>query len=205
MPLALIIIDHGSVRRILTDKNRVAIGPPTLALDALLDWPRRNESNILLQQIGSQRSQRGDVVHYPDPAPVRGEHQIVVPRVNRQIANGNGRKIVALELRPASSAIDRNPESEFRADQKEISLHQIFFNHVRVPTNALRILSSDERRPGLAEIRGLVNVRRHVPESMAIKRGVSRAGIKVTGLHPVHPRVLRQPGNVTNDVSPGFT
>src|SRR4030095_1503694 len=106
MPRALIIVDHGSVRRIVANKNRVAIGPPALALDALLDRTRRNEGNILLQQIRSQRTQRRDVVYYPDPAAMRGENQIVVPRMNRQVANGNGWKMVAFELRPAFSAIN---------------------------------------------------------------------------------------------------
>ena len=40
---------------------------------------------------------------------------------------------------------------------------------------------------------------------MPIKSGVRRAGIEVAGLHPVHPRVLRQPRNVADDVSPRLT
>src|SRR4030095_4792227 len=136
---------------------------------------------------------------------MRGENQIVVPRMNRQVANGNGRKIVALKLRPAFSAINRNPESKLRADEEKIWLDQIFFNHMRVPTDALRVLRSDERRPGLTEISGLENVRRHVAKSMPIKSGVRRAGIEVAGLHPAHPRVLRQPGNVADDVGPRLT
>src|SRR4029077_20531986 len=130
MPLALVIVDHGSGRRILADKNRVAICPSTLALDALLDRARRNESHILLQQIRSQRAQRRDVVYYPDPTAMRGENQIVIPRMNRQVANGNGRKMVALELCPAFSAINRKPKSKLRAQEKKIRLDQIFFNDV---------------------------------------------------------------------------
>src|SRR5215470_14403145 len=106
MPLALIIVDYGCVRRIFANKNCVPIGPSTLALDTLLDRSRRNESNILLQQIRSQRAQRRDVVHYPDAAAMRGENQIVVPRMNRQVANSNGRKMFAFKLRPAFSAIN---------------------------------------------------------------------------------------------------
>src|SRR6516164_2713586 len=106
MSLALIIVDYGSVRRILANKNGVAIGPSALALDPLLHRSRGDERHILLQQIRSQRAQRRDVVHYPDSAAMRGENQIVIPRVNRQVANGNGRKMIALKLRPAFSAIN---------------------------------------------------------------------------------------------------
>src|SRR6476620_1635423 len=187
MTLALIIVDHGGVRRILANENRVAICPSPLALDALLHRPRRNERNILLQQIRSQRAQRRAVVYYPDPTAMRGENQIVVPRVNRQGANGNGRKMVALEVRPAFSAINRNPQSKLRAEEKKTWLDQIFFNHVCVSANAFRVFRRNERRPGLTEISGLENVRRHVAKSMPIKSGVSRSGIEVAGLHPVHP------------------
>src|SRR6516165_10267376 len=103
MPLTLIIVDHGRVGRILANKNGVAIGPSTLALDALLHWSRRNKSNILLQQIWSQRAQRRDVIHYPNPAAMGSENQIVIAWLNRQIANCNSRKMVALKLCPAFS------------------------------------------------------------------------------------------------------
>src|SRR6476620_74274 len=112
MPLALIVIDHGGVRRILANENRVAIRPSTLTLDALLDRSRRNEGNLLLQQIRSQRAERRDVVYYPDPTAMGGEIQIIVPRVNRQVANCNGGKMVALELSPGCPVINRNPESK---------------------------------------------------------------------------------------------
>src|SRR6478735_4752653 len=187
MTLALIIVDHGGVRRILANENRVTIGPSPLALDPLLHRPRRNERNILLQQIRSQRAQRSDVVYYPDPTAMRGENQIVAPRVNRQVANGNGRKMVALELRPIFSAINRNPQSKLRAEEKKIWFNQILLDNMRVSANALWVLRRNERRPGLTEISGLENVRRHVAKSMAIKSGVSRAGIEVAGLHPAHP------------------
>src|SRR3954462_9102448 len=135
MPLALIIVDHGGIRRILANENRVAVCPSPLTLDALLDRSSRNERNILLQQIRSQRAERRDVIYYPDATSMRGENQIIVPRVNCQVANGNGRKMVPFKLRPACSAIDRNPESKFRTEEKKIGLDQVFFNHVRVSTN----------------------------------------------------------------------
>ena len=62
----------------------------------------------------------------------------------------------------------------------------------------------NQRRPGLAVIGGLENVRRHVAKGMSIKRGVSRAGIEIAGLHPVHPGILRQAGNVADDVGPSL-
>ena len=140
MPLPLIVIDHGGVRRIVADKNRLTIGPAALAFDALLHRSRRNKRNVLLQQIGSQRAQRRDVVNDPDPAAVGRQNQIVVARLNRQIAYGNGGEMVAFELRPAFSAVDRDPQSELGAEKKKIRFNQVFLDDVRVSANALRVL-----------------------------------------------------------------
>src|SRR5215472_12341269 len=130
------------------------------------------------------------------------ENQIVVPRMNCQVANRNGWKMVALELCPAASAIDRNPESEFRAKEKKIGLNQIFLDHVRVSTNALRVLWRNECRPGFTKIGRLKNVRSHVAKRMPIEGGVRGAGIKVASLDPIHPRVLWQTGDVADNVGP---
>src|SRR5207244_6628560 len=117
-----------------------AIGPPALAFDALLDRPRRNERNILLQQIRSQRAQRRDVINNPDPAAVGRQNKFVVARLNHQIAYGNGREMVAFKLRPAFSSIDRDPKSELGAEKKKIRLNQILLDDVRVTANAFLLL-----------------------------------------------------------------
>src|SRR5215471_8922016 len=103
---------------------------------------------------------------------MRSEHQIVVARVNCQVANRNRREMVALKLCPALSAIDRNPEPEFGAKEKKIGLNQIFFDHVRVSANALRVLRRNEWRPSFTKVGGLKNVRRHVAEGMPVKSSV---------------------------------
>ena len=160
MTLALVVIDHGSVRRIIANKNGIAVGPAALAFDSLLHRTRRNERNVLLQQIRSQRAQRSDVVNNPDPAAVCRKNQIVIARLNCQIANGNGGKMVAFKLRPVFSTIDRDPKSKFGAEKKKIWLDQILLDYVRVSANAFRVLGCNKRRPGLTVISRLENVRR---------------------------------------------
>src|SRR3954453_19387500 len=120
MTLALIIVDHGGIRRILANENRIAVRPSALALDALLDWSRGNKGDILLQQIRAQRAQRRDVIYYPDATSVRGDIQIIVARLNCQVGNGDGRKMLTFKLRLICPAINRNPESKFRTEEKKI-------------------------------------------------------------------------------------
>ena len=202
MPLPLVVIDHRGVRRIVANKNGVPIGPAALAFDALLHRARRNKRDVLLQQIRSQRAQRRDVINNPDAAAVGRQNKLVVARLNRQVAYGNGGEMVAFKLRPAISSVDRDPKSELGAEKKKIRLHQVLLDDMRVTANAFRVLGCNKRRPRFAVISCLEKVRLHLAKGMSIKRGISRAGIEIAGLHPVHPRVFRQPGNVADDIGP---
>src|ERR1051326_6229308 len=140
MPLALVVIDDRSVRWILTDKNCVAISPSACAFDALLHWTSRNESDFLRQQIRRQTAQWRHIVHDPDAAAVGRKDKIVVTRVTRQYAHSNGREVVSFELRPAFSAVDRNPKPKLCAEKQQVGFYQVFLDHVRVATNTFCVL-----------------------------------------------------------------
>src|SRR5262245_33630804 len=112
--------------------------------------------------------------------------------------------MIAFEFGPAFSAVDRDPETELRSEEKEIGFFQIFFDHVRVAADGFRILVRYDRRPRLAVIGGLENVRGHVAESVSIERGVSSAGVEVARLHPANPRILWKIRNVRDHVVPGL-
>ena len=95
--------------------------------------------------------------------------------------------MVAFELCPVFSAVDRDPKSELCAEKQQIRFYQVLLDDVRVATNAFDVLRSDKRRPGFPVIGRFENVRRHIAERMSIKRSVSRAGVEVAGLYPTHP------------------
>jgi len=135
---------------------------------------------------------------------VRREDEIIVAWMNCQIAHGNGRKMVALKLRPALSSVDGNPKAKLSSEKQEIGFDQIFLDHVSVSTNAFRVLRCYERRPSFTVISRFENIRHHVAKSMPVKRGVSGAGVEVARLNPGHPRVLGQTGDVTDDIRPGL-
>ena len=54
---------------------------------------------------------------------MRGKHEIIIPRMDRQVPNRNGGKMVAFELCPALAAINGNPEAELSAEEKKIGLN----------------------------------------------------------------------------------
>src|SRR5439155_18386378 len=106
------------------------IGPAASAFDPLLHRAGWNKGNILVQQVRRQRVQRGDVVYDPNATTVGRENQIVVTRVDSEIADGNSGKMVAFELRPIFSSIDRDPKAKFGAEKEEIGFDRTFLNHV---------------------------------------------------------------------------
>src|SRR6266513_1093660 len=83
-----------------------------------------------------------------------------------------------------SSDLDGDPKSKLRPEKEQIWFDQIFLDHMSISANVFGLLSVYERCPGPAVIRCFKHIRRHVAEGMSIKRGVSRAGVEVTRLHP---------------------
>src|SRR5581483_3835625 len=117
MTFTLVIINGGAVGRVIANERGVTGRPAALAFDSLLHGTGRNESHILLQQVGSQRTPGRNIVHDPDAAAVCGQNEVVVARVNGEIAHSDSGKMVALELGPVFAAVDGNPKAEFCAEK----------------------------------------------------------------------------------------
>ena len=60
------------------------------------------ERGFLAESRGRQRAQRREVVDDPDAAAVRREHEVVIARLDRDVAHRDRREVAALELRPSS-------------------------------------------------------------------------------------------------------
>ena len=63
------------------------------------------------------------------------QDEIVFPRLNGEVADSYGWKVVALKLRPIFPSVDGNEKPKFGAKKKQIGLDDIFLNYVRIPTN----------------------------------------------------------------------
>ena len=118
---------------------------------------------------------------------MRGQNEIVFPRLNCEVADSDGWKVVTLELRPNFSTINRDIESEFGAKKKEAWLNDVFLDYVCVPTNAFEFLRCNQWRPGFAVVGGAKDIRRHVAKGMAVEGRVSGGRAKIACLHPTDP------------------
>ena len=140
MARALVIGNNGCVGRIVPDESGAAACPAALRINALLHGTRRYKERLLSEQIGGKRTQRSDVVNDPDASSVRSQDEVVLPRMNRQVAHRHRRETASLELRPGLAAIDRNKEPELRAEEEQVLLDEVLLDDVGVAANAFGIL-----------------------------------------------------------------
>ena len=75
----------------------------------------------LCASVAASASQRRDVVHDPDPATVRRDHEIVIARMDREVAHGDRRQVATLVPRPVLAAVHRDPEAELRPEEEELA------------------------------------------------------------------------------------
>ena len=202
VPGALVVGDDRAVLRVVAHERRGAVGPAPLRLDALLRGACRHEGGVLRGKLRRQLTQRRDVVHDPDAAAVRGDHEVAVARLHGEIAHRDGGQMPAPVLRPVRAAVHRHRESQLRAEVEELRVDGILLDHVRVTAHTLSVLRIEERRPGATVILGDVDIRRHVPERVPVEGCIRRARRVLARLNPVHPAVLRQPAHVPHHVLP---
>ena len=127
-------------------------------------------------------------------------YEIVVARMNREIAHRHRRQIAALVMGPLLAAIHGDPQPELGAEEQEILVDEILFEDVGIPT--YRTLGGDERRPRRAEIGRFVGIWPHVAERVDVKRGVDRTGVEMARFDRRDPGVFREPADVRDHVRP---
>ena len=200
MAAALVIRNHGVVGRIRSHERRVAVRPPAARLQPLHRGPGRKERGGAREHRGRERAQRRDVVDDPNAAAVRGDHEIVVARMDREIAHRHRGQVPTLVARPLLAAVERHPQPELGAEEQQVLVDEIFLDHVGVAAH--RAVGRDERRPRRPVVGRLVGVGPHVAEGVEVERRVDRARVEMPRLDRRDPRVLRQARDVGDDVGP---
>ena len=66
---------------------------------------------------------------------MRRDHQIVIPRLNRDITHCDSGEVAALVTRPLIATVERDPQPELGAEEKQIGIDEILANNVRVAAN----------------------------------------------------------------------
>ena len=130
------------------------------------------------------------------------QNEIILARLDGDIADRHVGKMTAPELRPALTAVNRHVEPEFSAEKKQIGALEVLLDDVRITANRLQIGRRDERGPRLAIIARPIDVGGHVAVGMQVEGRIGCAGIEVARLHPVHPGALRQPPDIADHIPP---
>src|SRR4030088_208659 len=130
MPSLLVVRDLRFCGPAAATKSFVPLRPSARNFKVLHGWPARNQDGLLRHQVGAQRAQRRNIVNDPNAAAVSGKDKISLARMNHDVAHRSRRKIRSPVLRPALSAIHRNPKSERSSYKKKIRIRRIFFDDV---------------------------------------------------------------------------
>src|SRR5664280_2743228 len=196
----LVIGDDGGGRRVRPRVRGVAFRPAARAERLLPHGAPRKERDVLLERLRREGAERREVVHDPDPAPVRRDDEVLLARLEREVADGDGREIAALELGPGLPRVERDPEPELGPEVEEAGPDGVLLDHVRPAADARRRAGDPlPRLPGVAR---RVDPRRHVAEGVPVERRV-RGAVRVrSGLDPRDPARGRQARNVLHEVRP---
>src|SRR5262249_16912515 len=190
------------VRRIGADKCRVTIGPAAGTADALYRRLGLNKNHILGKRLRSQGTQGRDVVHDPDAATVRADHQIMIPGMYAQVHDRNVRQFTSLILGPLLAAVERDPEAKLRAQEEQIAIDRVFLNDMRVAANGASF--PGERRPVLSKVGRPINIGAHIAIAVKVESDISRTLIKMARIDRGDPRIFGQSLNVGNHVGPNL-
>ena len=130
--------------------------------------------------------QRRDVVGDPDAAPMGGDDEISVARMDQDVV-GAHRRIVVHELLPVPAAIERDEQPELGAHVEQILVLRILSDdlHVSVLRQVVR-----QRLECLAVIARDEHVGLQVVAAMAVHRHVGRGRIEVRCVNPRDPILM---------------
>ena len=200
MPLVLVVGDHCLIRRIRAGILRVAVHPSGKGRHALHSRRDLHEHRLFGQRVRSERAERRDVVDDPDAASVRGDHQVVVPGMNDQVAHRDAGQVASLVLGPLPAAVEGNPQSQLGAQIEKIAVDRILAQHVRVAAHGS--VSGNEWRPRFAEIGGAIRVRTHIAERVRVERGVRGPFVEMARIDVRDPGVPGNADDVPHHIAP---
>src|SRR5258708_37413306 len=101
------------------------------------------------------------------------------------------------------ASVDGDPQAKLCAQEEQIAIDRIFFDHVGVSADATLLRA--QRCPRGAEVGSLVDVRLEIAKSMAIKCGIGGCFGRQTGLEPRLPLGFRPNPAVAHYIAPALS
>jgi len=150
---------------------------------------RRQERGVGREHLARQPTQGRQIVQDPDAAAVGRDQQVVLARVDGDVAHGDRREL-ALDGGPLRAAVDRDEEPGLGAQEQQLRLHQVLAHHVRVT----REVGRRQALPGLPEVRRPVDVGLHVAGPVTVEGGERRPFVEASRLDAGDPGRGGTPG-----------
>ena len=200
MALLLVIRDDGAIPWATAIVFCVPIAPSITAQFVERGWPGGQEGRVFREHIRGQHPQGRDVIDDPYATAMGSQDHIFIAGMDGDITHRDRREITAFEGRPLDATVQADEQARFGAEVEQGRIHRVLLHHVGETVEIRR----REGYPGLAEIAGLVDVRRHIAGAMTIEGREGCALVKGAGFNPGYPGVFRKIWNVGDDVGPAF-
>ncbi len=143
--------------------------------------------------------QRVDLVENPDPATVRAEDEVVVPRMDDEVVERHGREIEA-QPTPVGSPVPGVEQPELGSDEQHLRIAGVL---PRGAEHSIGGQVADDGGPRLAVVARPVQVVRKIVVPVVVDRDVHRSLVVAGRFDARDPRHLREPRHAVRHVGPG--
>src|SRR5579862_1380762 len=139
------------------------------------------------------------IVQNVESAPVRGEQDVIPIRLQIDIAHGYVGQILEIEWGPVRAGIEGEERAELRTQVQDVWVLQILSQD---PDERICWKATGDAGPRFASIGGLIKMRMHVVEHVAIECHVDYVRIAMRGLQRGNRRARGKVLDVGDDVGP---
>src|SRR5271166_5897604 len=151
----------------------------------------------VLRNFGRELLEWGQIVEYPNGAPVSAHNEVVVPLLLGEVVNRSVRQPEPEQV-PLSAVVPRNVQSILQACIIHVRIAPVAMRHMRID---LRQIAGDGP-PRRAVIAGAIDIRLEVTVEMAIHSDHRISGIVSSEIDGLNPAPRRKAGDVRGYVRP---
>src|SRR5713101_2747690 len=197
-----VVVQNRAVRRVLRGEEFLPAAPAPHAYVKSGGRVWRKERQIAARDAGVHFLDGRQVVQNPDRAAVRGQHQIIFPRLYLDVVDRHRGKII-FQRGPICAAVPGNPQTKFHAGKKQVLIPRMLAHNVHASRRLRNGVAN--RLPALAIVAGHKNVDRIIVTAVAIECRVGGTFSRLRGHHAADIGSLRHARNPRSHIFPALS
>src|SRR5713101_1018805 len=194
-----VVVQNRAVRRVLRGEEFLPAAPAPHVYVKSGGRVWRKERQIAARDAGIHFLDGRQVVQNPDRAAVRGQHQIIFPRLYLDVVDRYGGEII-FQRGPIRAAVPGNPQTKFQAGKKQVLVARMLAYHVHASRRLRNAVANG--LPALAIVGGHKNVDRIIVTAVPVECRVGGSFSRLRGHHAANIGSLRHARNPRSHVFP---